>query len=155
VSATWALEAAGVTPLGHGVSAKWLAGLEETFVLHDPLCPMTPPDFIADCVAQAIADDVVVAAFRPVTDTIKVLDGDRIGGTVDRDQLLALTSPVVVPPGRLGELPDLDYDAVSLTQLVSQLSGVRFKEAPALGARVQTEVDLLILEAISQPASRE
>ena len=49
---------------------------EAPLVLHDALCPMTPPDFIAACVRRAVDEDVVVVGVRPVTDTVKVASHD-------------------------------------------------------------------------------
>ena len=46
-------------------------------MLHDALCPMTPPAFIAECVARAVERGCVVVGVRPVTDTVKVVDGRR------------------------------------------------------------------------------
>lgn len=164
-SATWALEAAEVILLGHGATIAWLAERHETLVLHDPLCPLTPPEFIAQCVAEALTDNVVVAAARPVTDTVKVLAGPVIGGTIDREDLLTITSPVVIPPDRIGDLlalgpdsgQDLDLDSVRFVDLVAALvadqGGVRFCEAPALGARVHDPADLKMLEGLSRSAA--
>jgi len=164
-SATWALEAAEVILLGHGATLAWVAERGEALVLHDPLCPLTPPDFIAQCVAEALADDVVVLGARPVTDTVKVLSGQVIGGTIDREDLLTITSPVVIPPGRISDLlgpgaepgPEMELDSIRFVDLVAKLAadpdGVRFREAPALGARVHDLADLKMLEGLSQLAA--
>ena len=60
----------------------------EPFVLHDPLCPMTPPAFIAACVARAVERDRVVVGVRPVTDTVKRVADGVVGETVDRAGLV-------------------------------------------------------------------
>ncbi|MFN8107228.1 MAG: 2-C-methyl-D-erythritol 4-phosphate cytidylyltransferase [Nocardioidaceae bacterium] len=148
-AATWGLEAVEVIPIGHGTTTAALRERGECLVLHDPLCPMTPPEFIAECVQEAIADDLIIVAVRPVTDTIKVMEGEFVGRTLDRDQLLSLASPIVFGPGRLSELPDLDLDGVLFVDLVATLSEVNLKPAPALAARVHDDVELQMLEAAS------
>ena len=81
--AAWAMGEAGVHLLD--LTTPWEA-VSETgmpLVWHDALCPATPPELIAACVRRAVADDVVVAAVLPVTDTVKELiedtDGSRGG----------------------------------------------------------------------------
>ena len=53
-AAAWALGEAGVTPVDTGTPWSSLVAAGEPVVLHDPLCPMTPPDFIAACVDRAV-----------------------------------------------------------------------------------------------------
>jgi 2-C-methyl-D-erythritol 4-phosphate cytidylyltransferase len=86
---------------------------------------------------------------RPVTDTVKETDGDLVGATVDRDGLVAVASPVVIPPAvvaALDEWPDLD-DLPALVATLRESFPVRFVEAPALARRVVDESDLRLLEA--------
>ena len=47
--ATWALAEAGVLPLDARTTMEGVQDAELPLVLHDSLCPMTPPDFIAEC----------------------------------------------------------------------------------------------------------
>jgi 2-C-methyl-D-erythritol 4-phosphate cytidylyltransferase len=109
--ASWALDEAGVELLDFTTS--WaeiqaeVAHRRAPLVIHDPLCPGTPGSFVAEAV-EAAAAGVVVVGSRPVTDTVKTTEGDSLGQTVDRSGLLAVTSPVVVPPSvvaRLSSLP--------------------------------------------------
>ena len=149
--AAWALGDAGVTPLDVGVPWDDVLAAGEPLVLHDALCPMTPADFIASCVRRSLAAGAVVAGVRPVTDTVKVVDGETVGRTVDRTGLLAVTSPVVLPPTVLGGLPggpgsDL---AALVARLVADGVEVDLVEAPAAGRRVGTEDDLRVLEALT------
>ncbi|MFC6344489.1 hypothetical protein ACFP8W_21080, partial [Nocardioides hankookensis] len=78
-AASWALGEAGVTPVDLGTTWEGLVDSGEPFVLHDPLCPMTPPAFIADCLARAVERGCVVVGVRPVTDTVKVVDDGVVG----------------------------------------------------------------------------
>src|SRR4029079_600759 len=113
--ASWALGEAGVTPIDESVPRAGPAASGEPFVLHDPLCPMTPPAFIADCVARALERGCVVVGVRPVTDTVKVVDDGLVGETLDRDGLCAVASPVVLPSdvvASLGGLPTTDFVAL-------------------------------------------
>ena len=87
--AAWALGEAGVTAVDLGTPWAALVDADEPFVLHDALCPMTPAGFIAACVTSARSTPRrVVVGVRPVTDTVKRVDGrHRRRRTVDRDGL--------------------------------------------------------------------
>lgn len=157
--ATWALSQAQVLPVDARTTGAGLADAALTdglpFVLHDALCPMTPPDFIAACVRRAVAANVVVAGVRPVTDTVKTLQGDTLGATVDREALARVVSPVVVPGDRVAASAELLADpAVDLAALVETLRAggpVELLEAPAEAMRVRGPDEVRVLEALTQP----
>ena len=97
--AAWALGESEVDLVDASVPWAGLRRAEETtVVLHDALCPMTPPDFIA-CLprARALRPATASWACRPVTDTVKVVADGFVGETVDREGLLAIASPLVLP----------------------------------------------------------
>jgi 2-C-methyl-D-erythritol 4-phosphate cytidylyltransferase len=148
--ASFALEDAGVELVDFNVELADARGTHRPLVLHDPLCPRTPADFLREAVATAVAEDVVVVGVHPVTDTIKSVRDGVVGETVDRDSLWTVTSPVVLPASVVATLTDWP-DADDLTGLVARLrerSEVRFLEAPALGRRVADESDIKLLEAL-------
>lgn len=149
-AASWALGAAGATPVDAGTPWFAVVAAAEPLVLHDALCPMTPPAFLAACVARAVERSCVVVGARPVTDTVKVVADGLVGSTVDRDGLVALASPVVLPPSvvaALDGLPSTDFVA-----LVSTLRGrypVELVEAPPEARRVGSPDDVRVLEALT------
>jgi 2-C-methyl-D-erythritol 4-phosphate cytidylyltransferase len=151
-AAAWALGESGVTPVDF--STEW-AGLKdsgEPFVLHDVLCPMTPPHFIAECVARTVETGAVVVGVRPVTDTVKVRSGDTLGDTVDRYGLVVVCSPVVLPAAVVAELdslPDLDFAA--LVEHLEERFPVQRVEAPSEARRVSSEDDVALLAALTEP----
>ena len=151
--AAWALGEAGVTLLDVGTPWSSVVAADEPVVLHDPLCPLTPPDFISTCVGAA--GDAVVVGVRPVTDTVKLVEDGYVGGTVDRDGLVQVVSPVVLPPVVVAALDGLP--TTDLAELVAALAP-RFPvvtlEAPPTARRVSAEDDLRLLEALTPPASR-
>ena len=89
--AAWALGEAGVDLLDASVPWEAVGEAGRALVLHDALCPMTPPAFLAACVRARRATGRVVVGVRPVTDTVKeVADGAAgpvVGDTLDRDGL--------------------------------------------------------------------
>jgi hypothetical protein len=152
--AAWALGESGVTIVDLGTA--WSAVVEsgDTFVLHDPLCPLLPAGFIAECVVRAQTDGVVVVGVRPVTDTVKTIHdgsgGAVVGATVDRDELVAVASPVVVPPAVVADLPGVP--TTDFGRLVGELRRhheVVMLVAPAEGRRVASEDDIRLLEALT------
>ena len=150
--AVWALGDAGVTPVDLGTEWAGLVDAGEPFVLHDSLCPMTPADFIASCVARCEETSAVIVGVRPVTDTVKELADGFVGETVDRDGLLAVCSPVVLPPAvvaALDGLPSLDF-ATLVTSLAARFP-VEYVEAPAAARRVASEDDVALLAALTAP----
>jgi 2-C-methyl-D-erythritol 4-phosphate cytidylyltransferase len=157
--ASWALDDAGVELLDFTTS--WaeiqaeVAHRGAPLVIHDPLCPGTPGSFVAEAV-RAAADGVVVVGCRPVTDTVKTTDGDTLGETVDRSGLLAVTSPVVLPPAvvaALAGLPSTD-DLADLVTVLRADHDVRFLEAPPAGRRVSDESDLDLVRALGPAGAR-
>jgi 2-C-methyl-D-erythritol 4-phosphate cytidylyltransferase len=127
--AAWAMADAGVLLLDARTPWEDVAG--RVLVIHDPCCPLTPTGFIAACVERAAATGAVVVGVRPVTDTVKALhdvDGVRVvGETVDREGLLAVCSPVVLPG--------------SVT--------AAFDDYPGPDLRVTSADDLRLLEALT------
>jgi len=160
-AAAWALGESGVTIVDLGTSWEALAGTGLPFVLHDSLCPLTPPDFITSCAERAIETGAVVVGVRPVTDTIKRVDDGFVGETLDREGLLAVCSPVVLPAAVLADLGDLDarpaLHSGDLTDLVAELRrryDVQTVEAPPTAARVNGADDVRLLEALTSRAGQ-
>ncbi|GAB3249108.1 2-C-methyl-D-erythritol 4-phosphate cytidylyltransferase [Nocardioides dilutus] len=146
--AAWALGEAGVTLVDAGTPWSSLVASGEPVVLHDPLCPLTPPEFIATCVAAC--SDAVVVAVRPVTDTVKVVADGYAGSTIDRDGLVQVVSPVVLPPDLVAALPGLP--STHLPELVARLAELHpvvTIEAPPAARRVTGPDDLPLLEALT------
>jgi 2-C-methyl-D-erythritol 4-phosphate cytidylyltransferase len=158
-AAAWSAGEAGIDLLDATVPWEVVVDRGEALLLHDPLCPMTPPDFLARCADAAAVNDQVVVGVRPVTDTVKEAEGDVLGATVDRDALVAVCSPVVLPPsvvadllGSRGALPATDF--VELVRLLRERYGadrVELLEAPPEGRRVGSDEDLQVLEALTDP----
>ena len=153
-AASWALGEAGILLFDASVSFDEVRRSGRALVLHDPLCPLTPVDFLADAVTRAEEDEAVVVGFRPVTDTVKHAAEGRLGGTVDRAGLRAVTSPVVIPAALLAGLDRLDTsDFPALVAALAAVAEVVWLEAPPLGRRVCDESDVADLEALSRAAS--
>jgi 2-C-methyl-D-erythritol 4-phosphate cytidylyltransferase len=151
-AAVWALGEAGVFVVDLGTSWAAVTDADVPFVLHDPLCPLTPPKFIAECVAHATERSAVTVGVRPVTDTVKELHDGRLGATLDRAALLQVVSPMVLPVAVVAALdgvPTTDFAA-----LVAELAArfpVETLEAPAEARRVADESGLRVLEALTGP----
>jgi 2-C-methyl-D-erythritol 4-phosphate cytidylyltransferase len=153
-AAAWALGEAGVLPVDAGTPWESLVESGEPLVLHDPLCPMTPPAFLARCVEQSVEQACVVVGVRPVTDTVKVVDAGLVGETVDRDGLVSVASPIVLPPAVVGSLDGLpSHDFVALVAELRQRYPVRLVEAPPEARRVGSEDDVRVLEALTRAAA--
>jgi 2-C-methyl-D-erythritol 4-phosphate cytidylyltransferase len=150
--AAWALGDAGITPVDTGTTWSALAEAEEPLVLHDALCPMTPASFLAECLALSAERSAVVVAVRPVTDTVKQVEEGYVGETVDRDGLVVVTSPIVLPPdvvAALDGLPASDFGALA-SALAARFPVVTV-EAPPQGRRVASADDVRLLEALTAP----
>lgn len=149
--ASWALGDAGVTTVDVGTTWAGVVDSGEAFVLHDALCPMTPAVFLAECVAQAQQRAQVVVGVLPVTDTIKTEADGFVGATLDRDTLLAVASPIVLPAAvvaALDDYPPMDFAAL-VTELRSRFP-VALVEAPATSRRVTSPDEIRLLEALTR-----
>ena len=150
-AAAWGLGEAGVTIVDDSVPWEGLVEADEPLVLHDSLCPLTPPDFIAACVARSAETGAVVVGTRPVTDTVKQVADGYVGATVDRDDLVVVCSPLVLPAAVVASLPGLpSLDLTELVQLLGASYDVVRVEAPPSAARVSGPDDVRLLEALGQ-----
>lgn len=158
-AAAWAAGAAGVDLIDQSVPWELLAERGEAVLLHDPLCPMTPPAFLARCADRAAVEDRIMVGVRPVTDTVKVLRDGALGETVDRDGLVSICSPVVLPASVVADLfgageglPSTDF--VALVATLGERYGVdrvAFVEAPPEARRVGSDEDIAVLAALTDP----
>jgi 2-C-methyl-D-erythritol 4-phosphate cytidylyltransferase len=153
--AAWALGESGVDLVDATVSWEGLVESGEDLVLHDALCPMTPPAFIAACLERARTTGRPVVGVRPVTDTVKVVAagaaGPVVGETLDRDDLVAVASPLVIPAAVLASLarrpsPDL---ARAVADLAAAGHPAETVEAPPEGRRVSSPDDVRLLDALT------
>lgn len=162
-SAAWAAGEAGIDLIDLTVPWAVLAERGDTLVLHDPLCPMTPPAFLARCADKAAVEDRIVVGVRPVTDTVKEVaatpGGEVLGATVDRDALVAVCSPVVLPTAVVADLfadgaglPSTDF--VVLVAALRERYGddrIELVEAPPEARRVADDDDIAVLAALTDP----
>ena len=140
--------------------AGWEPGAGPVLV-HDPLCPLPPPDFLRSMAADGTGPDPVAAmAFRPVTDTVKIADDTRIRGTVDRDTLGALSSPALLTAGLLRRAhaagagrPPLG-DVTALLAWMRRYGDVELVRAPSMARRVDDESAVLVLQCVDELGRR-
>ncbi|GAB7002867.1 hypothetical protein JCM18899A_03380 [Nocardioides sp. AN3] len=150
--AAWALGDAGVTLVDHGTAWAALVEADEPVVLHDALCPMTPASFLVECVRVSEARSAVVVGVRPVTDTVKQIEDGYVGATIDRDGLVVVTSPIVLPAEVVASLEGLaSYDFATLAGMLAARFPVVTLEAPPEGRRVGSLDDVRLLEALTRP----
>lgn len=153
-AASWAVGEAGVQLFDASVSFATVRDSGRPLLLHDPLCPLAPADFLAAAVERCTASGRTVVGFRPVTDTVKTRDGADLGATVDRDGLRAVATPVVIPSETLARIEALD--AADLTALVADLAllgPIEWIEAPAIARRIVSADDVAVLEALSRASA--
>jgi 2-C-methyl-D-erythritol 4-phosphate cytidylyltransferase len=150
-AASWALGEAGVALFDASVTFDQVRESGRALVLHDPLCPLTPVEFLQAAVALCEQTGAVVVGFRPVTDTVKRVQGDILGETVDRTGLRVVTTPVVVPADVLATLDVLDAsDFPALVAFLASRGEIEWLESPPLSRRVADVADLADLEALSR-----
>lgn len=112
---------------------------------------MTPPSFIAACLDRARTSGHAVVGVRPVTDTVKVVAHGLVGATVDREGLVAITSPLVIPAdvvAALAQRPPSDL-ASAVADLAAAGHTVETLVAPAEGRRVTSLEDVRVLDALT------
>lgn len=151
-AAVWALGESGVLPVDLGTEWAGLVDSGEPVVLHDALCPMTPPWFIANCVIDAVEHQRVVIGVRRVSDTVKQVSDGFVGATLDRDELVRVCSPIVLPPAVVAGVELGAADLADLAGLAAALRArfpVHLVEAPPEARRVDTLEDVMMLEALT------
>jgi 2-C-methyl-D-erythritol 4-phosphate cytidylyltransferase len=149
-AASWALTTAGAKLYDYDIPFAGIQDSGQMLVIHDPLCPLTPAAFIEEAIEESVKTSAVVVGVRPVTDTVKECVGERPGATVDRDELMSVTSPVVLPATVVAALAELATDDVpALVEMLTKRFPVRYLPAPALGQRITDESDLEVLSALS------
>lgn len=150
-AASWAVGEAGIQLFDASVPFAMVRGSGRPLVLHDPLCPLTPADFLARAVQECLETGRIVVGFRPVTDTVKRHDGDVLGETVDRSALREVTTPLVIPAAVLDGMDGLDAaDFPALVADLAHLAEISWLEAPAIGRRISAPEELGYLEALSR-----
>jgi hypothetical protein len=125
----------------------WRADGPPTVLLHDPLCPLVPPSFLARCLEGGPTSVAVL----PVTDTVKTVVDDHIVDTVDRETYRIVASPVVLHhPGGSAAPPTADFAA--LVAWLRAGDAVLLRQAPSLGRRVDDASAVVVLECLDEMA---
>ena len=133
--------------------APWRPRAGTGLLVLDPMCPLLPPSTVRECLTVLTPDSVVVG-LRPVTDTIKEVRSGQVVGTVDRDRLAALASPLVVGAGLLDPLAaafpragDL-ADSGALLEFLAARATVTEVQVPSLARRISDVDDIALLECL-------
>ncbi|MGN6250395.1 MAG: 2-C-methyl-D-erythritol 4-phosphate cytidylyltransferase [Marmoricola sp.] len=148
--AAYALEAAGVELLDPHADWDIVRDEDRPLVLHDPACPLTPAAFLLEALARAEETGAIIAGCRPVTDTVKVVHGETLGETVDRDGLVEVTSPIVLPATVVAVLDGVPEGTFAdVVDACRERWPLQLLPAPPLGRRVGDEDGLRVLEALS------
>lgn len=127
-----------------------------SLLVHDPLCPLVPAEFLAAvCRRAGEQRGTSFVAFRPVTDTVKTAVDGRIQGTIDRENLAALTSPVLIAGAvlsasvRAGDPPPVS-DFAGLVAWIRARGPLELVAAPVLGGRVDGASAVNLLECVDE-----
>lgn len=141
---------------GLAASAPWRHLARAGLLLHDAHCPLLPGSALRESIGllAAAGPSAVLVGVRPVTDTIKEVVDGAVVGTVDRNRLSALASPLVVGADlldRLAERLPLAGQLADLTAVLDALDGsARLvpHEVPSAGRRLNDADDVVLMECL-------
>ena len=139
---------------------EWWAGRGSAAdLVHDALCPLAPPALlreVAQTVDQGHEPDLGhgVAAYRPVTDTVKTARDGRIEGTIDRDRLGIVVAPVLIPSGVGRGEPAPPLDLARMVDGLRERTTVDLVRSPSLARRVHDLGSVALLECVDEMARR-
>jgi 2-C-methyl-D-erythritol 4-phosphate cytidylyltransferase len=131
----------------------WSSRSAAAELVHDALCPLAPASLLAE-VAAAAGSGRAVAAYRPVTDTVKTARDDRIEGTIDRDGLGIVVAPVLVPRAVGNGEPAPPLDLARLVDWLRARTTVDLVRSPSLARRVHDLGSVALLECVDEMARR-
>lgn len=151
-------------------AATWWADagprLRGSLLVHDPLCPLTSREFLAEVRRTGHEHPgVSLAAFRPVTDTVKTVVDERIHGTIDREGLAALIAPVLiaapvlraavtaVTAGDAADAPPVE-DFGDLLGWLRARGPAELVKGPSLARRVDDASAVNLLECVDEVGRR-
>jgi 2-C-methyl-D-erythritol 4-phosphate cytidylyltransferase len=129
------------------------AGSEDWIVVHDGARPAVHPEDVAAAIAAARAADGSVLG-RPLTDTLKRVDGGSVVATVDRRQLFRAETPQVFRRSLLERaLAQASADrfvGTDESSLVERLPDIRISAVAARfpNPKVTFEADLVRVESL-------
>jgi hypothetical protein len=133
--------------------AQWWEGREaRADLVHDALCPLAPAELL-----RRVADgppERAVAAYRPVTDTVKTARDDRIEGTIDRDRLGIVVAPVLIPRDVGACEPAPPLDLARMVDWLRARTTVDLVRSPSLARRVHDLGSVALLECVDEMARR-
>ncbi len=136
----------------------WWGSLDgRAALLHDALCPLTPAAALVAVADRHRADPgASYAGFRPVTDTVKTVERDRIVGTVDRDRLAIVASPVVVASALVEAHPEPPplTDLAHLVAWIRARGRLELVRVPSMARRVEDEAAVHVLECVDEMSHR-
>lgn len=120
-----------------------------TIVVHDAARPCASAALF-DRVCGALVGDVDgVIPGLPVTDTIKVVDGDRVVETLDRDRLVAVQTPQAFRADALRRAHAQGVDATDDAALVESMDGtVIVVPGEADNVKITVEGDIVRAEQV-------
>ncbi len=128
----------------------------ERVVVHEPLCPFVPDEFLRRLSDSAPVTHTVVGVL-PAVDTVKSVHESFVEATVHREDVRLVTTPIVTRGDNLAEVGDLGASLRDLARLVAELAhrddDLELVTAPVESRRVNDEEDLLLIASSSASAS--
>lgn len=118
-------------------------------LVHDPLCPLTPPAFLVSMAALG-AEGATAVAVLSLTDTVKAVAGDVVTATIDRSAVASVASPFVGPSELVLQAAEVVLDLPSLVRGLWARVPVEPVAAVASCARVSEPSELDLLSSVHQ-----
>ncbi len=126
-------------------------------IAHDVLCPLVGADFIRSVVDRSrVRPHVSFVGVQAVTDTLKTVIDGTIRGTIDRERVATVTSPVLIAAEVLQSLdgPPPVADFAEVVTWLRERGEVELVKAPSLGRRLEGERGIHLLESLDEVGHR-
>ncbi len=124
-------------------------GTSGTLLVHDPLCPLTPPALLVS-MSELGADGAAAVAVLAITDTVKTTTGDVVTATIDRAAVAAVASPFVGPTELVMRAAGTVLDLPGLVRRLWGQVPIELVAADAQCARVSEASELDLLSSVHQ-----